>query len=299
MSMLAGVVILGIIVGLIYSLIALGFVLIYKSSHVFNLAQGEFLLFGACIGWVFATSLGLNIWIVVLLTVISCALLGLVVERIILHPLIGQPLIAIIMLTIALSMFLKGILIGIWWAPPYAYPRISFLELKLPSELGGSLISSQFLLASLISIGLIILFLLFFNYTKLGLGMRAVAEDHQVAQSLGVNVRSIFSLTWVISSIVGGIGGVLLGQLLTVSPELATLGLIVFPVALLGGMDSIHGCIVGGIIIGVAENLSAVYLDRFLPHSGGLRMIIPYLIMLFILIIKPYGIFGLKKIERI
>lgn len=129
--------------------------------------------------------------------------------------------------------------------------------------------------------------------------MRAMAEDHQLAQALGINVRRIFTLTWCISVTVAGIGGNNLGQLLTVHPELARLGLIVLTVALLGGLDSVQGCIIGRVIIGIAENVAAVYLDPLLPHNGGLRIIIPYLIMLFTLIIKPYGLFGLKRIGRI
>ena len=294
--MLPTVLISGIMVGCVYALIALGFVLIFKSSHVFNLAQGEFLLFGACIGWVFATTLGLNFWLTLLLTIICCGILGALVERIVLRPLIGEPLLSIIMLTIALSMFLKGILIGIWWKAPYGYPRVEFIK---PLSLGQTVIAPQFLLSFLASIALIIIFLLFFKYTKVGLGMRAVAEDHQVAQSLAVPVKRIYSLTWAIAAIVAGIGGVLLGQLLNVNPELATLGLLVLPVALLGGLDSVPGCIVGGIIIGISENMAAVYLDPFLPHSGGLRIVIPYLIMLIVLLIRPHGIFGLERIERV
>lgn len=299
MDILPAVLILGMMVGLNYSLIALGFVLIYKSSHVFNLAQGELLLFGACIGWVLASILGLSIWLVMLFTVIFSAVLGLLIERIIIHPLIGQPLLAVIMATIALSLLLRGVLLGIWWAPPYGYPRVKFLEISLPEKLGGTPIPPQLLLASIISFVLIILFLIFFKFTKLGLAMRAVAEDQQVSQTLAINVRRIFAFVWSISAIAAGVGGVLLGQMLTVSSELARYGLLVLPVALLGGLDSVLGCIIGGIIIGILENLSAIYLDPLLPHSGGLRIAVPYLVMLLILIIRPYGIFGLKRIERI
>ena len=300
MTLLPGVLISGVMVGGIYALIALGFVLIYKSSHVFNLAQGEFLLFGACIGWTFAAALGLNFWLALLCTIVSCAILGLLMERLVLRPLIGQPLLSIIMVTIAFSMLLKGVLTGIWWKAPYCYPSGEFVKpLVLSEKLGGTTIAPQLMLAFLASCVLIIIFLIFFKYAKLGLGMRAVAEDHQVSQSLGVPVKRIYSLTWAISSVVAGIGGVFLGKMLTVGPELASLGLIVLPVAILGGLDSIPGCIIGGIIIGVAENVTAVYLDPFLPHSGGLRMVIPYLLMFLILLIRPHGLFGLERIERI
>jgi branched-chain amino acid transport system permease protein len=297
MDMLLIVLISGVMVGCIYTLIALGFVLIFKSSQVFNLAQGEFLLFGACIGWTFASALGLGFWLVLLFTIICCGFLGFLIERIILRRLIGEPLISIIMVTLAISLLLKGILLGVWWKAPYGYPRVAFLK---PLRLGGSMVlSPQMLIGFLASIFLVIIFLLFFKYSKLGLGMRAVAGDYQVAQSLAVPVKRIYSITWAIASAVAVIGGLLLGQLLSVTPELASLGFIVLPVALLGGLDSIPGCILGGIIIGVAESLSAVYLDPFLPHSGGLRTIVPYLLMLVILIISPYGIFGSRRIERI
>lgn len=297
MGMLGLVLVSGVMVGCIYSLIALGFVLIFKSSHVFNLAQGEFLLFGACIGWTFATALHLNFWLALLLTIVCCALLGGLTERVVLRRLIGESLLTIIMVTIALSMLFKGILTGIWWKAPYGYPGVEFLK---PVVLGEHIvIAPQTLMAFLTSVLLIIIFLLFFKYAKLGLGMRAVAEDHQVAQSVSIPVKRIYTLTWAIASTVAGIGGFLLGQLLTVSPELATLGLIVLPVALLGGLDSIPGCIIGGIIIGISENAAAVYLDPFLPHSGGLRIVIPYLIMLVVLLIRPHGLFGLERIERV
>lgn len=286
----------GGMVGLVYSLIALGFVLIYKSSKIFNLAQGEFLLFGACIGWTFSTFLELNILFAFFLTVISCALLGLLIERVFFRPLIGQPLISIIIFTLAVSMFLRGILIGIWWAPPYTFERIqiTFLERLLFSGF-----SAQYLVCGFFSIALIILFLLFFKFTKKGLALRAIAEDVQAAQVYGINIRKLFPIMWSISAITGGLGGFFIGQILTVSGELASLGLIVFPVALVGGMDSIPGCIIGGIIIGMVENIAAVYLDPLLPHTGGLRMIAPYLLMLVILLIRPHGILGLKRIERI
>lgn len=286
----------GGMVGLVYSLIALGFVLIYKSSKIFNLAQGEFLLFGACIGWTFSTLLGLNILFAFFLTVISCALLGLLIERVFFRPLIGQPLISIIIFTLAVSMFLRGILIGIWWAPPYTFERI---QIKFLERFLFSGFSVQYLICGFFSIALIVLFLLFFKFTKKGLALRAIAEDVQAAQVYGINIRKLFPVMWSIAAITGGLGGFFIGQILTVSAELASLGLIVFPVALIGGMDSVPGCIIGGIIIGIVENIAAVYLDPLLPHTGGLRMIAPYLLMLIILLIRPHGILGLKRIERI
>lgn len=300
MSLLPGVVISGIMIGGIYALIALGFVLIFKSSHIFNLAQGEFLLFGACIGWTFAAALDLNFWLALICTIFTCAILGSLLERMVMRSLIGQPLLSVIMVTIALSMLIKGILIGVWWKAPYGYPSGGLLEpIIISKQLLDITIDPQFLMAFLAACVLIIVFLIFFKYAKLGLGMRAVAEDHQVAQSLGIPVKRVYNLTWAIAAVVAGIGGVFLGKMLTVSPELARLGLIVLPVAILGGLDSVPGCIVGGVIIGVAENVTAVYLDPLLPHSGGLRMVIPYFLMLIVLIIRPHGLFGLERIERI
>jgi len=297
--MLDSVIISGVTTGLIYALIALGFVLIFKASRVFNLAQGELLLFGACIGWTFAALLNLNIWAALILTALCSGILGFLIEYFLIQPLISQPPAASIMLTLALAMALKGILIGIWWAPPYGYPSSSLLSVDMLPKFGGAMVSPQMLEAALIALVLIVIFLLFFNFTRIGLSMRAVAEDHQVAQALGINVRKIYTLTWVIAAVVAGIGGLLLGRVLTVSGELSTLGLVVLPVALLGGLDSIFGCIVGGIIIGIAENVAAIYLDPLLPRGGGLRIVFPYIIMLVILVIRPEGLFGLKRIERI
>jgi branched-chain amino acid transport system permease protein len=284
----------GISIGIVYSLIALGFVLIYKSSKVLNFAQGEFVLVGGYLGLFFINLLGTPIWLGVLALIASSAFLGFAIEKLTIRPLVGQPILSIIVMTLGLSVMISGTVIGITGADTGIYPE--FIP-ATPIKLGGAVFSQVYAWCFAIAIFLVALSTYFFLRTRYGLYMRAAAESHEVAQSVGIKVGNVFTLAWMISAAIGGIGGFLLGIIMGVSGSLTQFGLKVFPVVLLGGLESIPGAIIGGIAIGVLENVAAGYLDPLV--GGGVTEVFPYIIMVVILIFKPYGLFGLTRIERI
>lgn len=286
----------GLMIGGVYALIALGFVLIYKSTSIFNLAHGEILMLGAYICWALLVQLQIPIAIGIMLSLLLAAFIGLTLERLCLRPMIGQPILSAIMMTIALSSVLGGIVMLVWGGgkemvvyPPFI-PDRAF-------HLGGLIVSEQHLYCFGTAMLLFVILSLFFKYTEVGLGMRVVAEDHQVAQSSGVNVKITFSYVWAIACVVLGIGGILLGSLHGISIHLSPMGLKVLPVVILGGLESIGGAIVGGLIMGALEIIAAGYLDPMV--GGGLRDVFPFVVMVLVLLVRPFGLFGLKRIERI
>lgn len=284
----------GILTGGIYALIALGFVVIYKATGVFNFAQGELVMVSAYICWALIVQFGVPLWISFLLTFAIAAGIGLTVERFALRPMIGQPLLAAMMITLALIAVLDGIVTVIWGSRQEVLPDFFPRE---PLHLGSVMISQQLLMGFGIAVALFVAFVLFFQRTKIGLGMRATAEDHQVSMSLGIKVSTSFAMSWVIACIVAAVGGILLGSVNGVNMNLAFLGLKAFPVVILGGLDSIPGAIVAGLIVGVLEKLATGYIDPLV--GGGFAEIFPFIILLFVLMVRPYGLFGTKKIERI
>jgi branched-chain amino acid transport system permease protein len=286
----------GIVLGGVYSLVALGIVIIYKSSGVFNLAQGPILMVMAYIMFAFYVSLGLPLIVAFLLLFITAALMGFAIERLTLRPLIGQSVLTMLMLTLVVGFLLTGVAILAWGGDAHAF-NPSFIPTGT-ATLGFISIPWAYLWAFIVAIIIFIVFIYLFRYTKLGLGMRAVAESHRVSQSMGINVKRIFTYSWVISCIVAAVGGVLLGSLFIVSPELRWTGLAkALPVVILGGLESVPGALIGGLIIGVAEMLGATYIDQHV--GGGFREITPFILMLLILLFRPHGLFGLKTIERI
>jgi len=285
----------GLVIGSIYALVALGFVIIYKSTSVLNFAQGEFLMLGAyvCLSIVgqhrvpFLAALGL--------TMAFSAILGVALERIILRPMIGEPVISVIMVTLGLSSVLKAVVQGIWGTDIRPFPAI------FPANpvMVGPLPVSQGYLYSVASVAvMLVLFSVFFKYSRAGIAMRATAFSQQVALSMGISVKRIFALSWSIAAVVSAVGGVLLGSIRGgVDGALAFFGLKVIPVVILGGLDSVLGAIVGGLVIGVLENLSGGYLDPLL--GGGVKEVAPFIFLVVILGLKPYGLFGKVKIERV
>ncbi len=294
MSTFLQLVISGLMIGSIYSIVALGFVLVYKASGVLNFAQGEFLLFGSFFLWTMLVPLQLPIVIAFLLTLLFAILLGLLVERLTLRPLIGQPIISLLMVTLGLSALLRGMVMLIWGGRVENYPPV------LPTHtvtFQGVTISVLHVWAFILAMSLMAIFALFFRYHKMGLAMRASAEDHQVARSVGINITTVFALSWVIASIVSAVGGFLLGSISGISPMISGMGLKVLTVVLFGGMESILGCAIAGPFIGVLENLAGGYLDPIV--GSGAKEVAPFVVLILILLIKPYGLFGLKRIERI
>ncbi len=284
----------GLVIGSIYSLVALGFVLIYKSTAVINFAQGELLLFGAYLCLTLTSVLKIPFWIAFFATLIASALLGLLLERFFLRPMIGEPIISIIMLTIGLASVLKGVIHIIWGSETKVYPEVFPVE---PLNFGGILVSQVYIYSVGFSIICLILFNIFFRFSTAGIAMRAVANDQQAAQSMGISIKKIFGIAWLIAAIVASIGGILIGNINGVNSTLSAFGLKVFPAVILGGLDSIPGAILGGFIIGILEALSGIYLDPI--FEGGTKEVIPFVILVIILMIKPYGLFGTEEIEKV
>ena len=287
-------VIYGVMTGSVYALIALAFTLIYKSTGILNFAQGEFVMVGSFIFWTFLIQFGLPLWASIVLIFVAAGLIGFLAQRLFLQPLIGQPLLSAILITMALSAMLSGMVAWLWGGLVRGYPGL------LPVggvHIGEIIISKQYLFAFVACIVLLGIFMLIYQRSKLGLAMRSVAEDHQVSRSLGIDVKKIFTISWVLASIVSAVAGILFGSLFTVSQEMSTLGLRALPAVLLGGLESLYGAVIGGIIIGVVEKLASGYLNPLV--GGGIEVAFTFMVMVIIVMIRPYGLFGLKKIERV
>lgn len=297
MSFVLELLVSGIVLGLIYSLVALGFVLIYKASRVVNFAQGELIAIGAFSAHFFLTVLRLPIPVAFLLALGFTALVGYMLERVFLKRMVGQPIISVIMATIGLAFFLDGVLhLTPYGAGSYGYP--AFLPEGGLSLLGAQISYAQ-LLTLLLTLLLLFLFAWFFQRSNLGVAMRSVADDQMAAMSLGVSVAKVFALAWAAAGLAAAAGGVMLGTLAGLHLDsLVHLGLRVFPVVILGGLDSIPGVLVAGILIGVLENLAAGFLDPLVP-GGGTREVFPFLVLLLVLWFRPHGLFGTEEIERV
>jgi len=295
MTFFLQLVVTGVALGMVYALVAIGFVIILKCSEAFNIAQGHFVLIGGYLGYTFLVPFGLPVWASLLLAIAVAIILGLLIERLILRPLVGQPILAVVMMTIALATVLEGLATLIWGGEYKTYHGV------LPTvtlKMGGISIPPESLIGLIVSIAAVAMLMLLFRYTKIGLAMRATAEDLQVVQSVGIRATTVYAVSWVIACVVGVIGGILLGGVSGVMIPLAEIGLKAFAVVLLGGVNSIGGAIVGGVILGMLENVAAGYLDPLLP-GGGLAQVFPFVVMIIVLIFRPYGLFGLVRIERI
>jgi branched-chain amino acid transport system permease protein len=295
MTFFLQLVITGFALGMVYALVAIGFVIILKCSEAFNIAQGHFVLIGGYLGYTFLITFGLPIWASLLLAIAVAIIMGLLIERLTLRPLVGQPVLAIVMVTIGLASVLEGLATLIWGGEYKTYHGV------LPTvtlKVGELSIPPESLIGLIVSIAAVAMLMLLFRYTKVGLAMRATAEDLQVVQSVGIRATTVYAISWVIACVVGVIGGILLGGVSGVMIPLAEIGLKAFAVVLLGGVNSIGGAIVAGVIVGVLENVAAGYLDPLLPR-GGLAQVFPFIVMIIVLIFRPYGLFGLVRIERI
>ncbi|HEX2439901.1 MAG TPA: branched-chain amino acid ABC transporter permease [Methylomirabilota bacterium] len=288
-------VITGIAVGSVYSLMALGFVLIFKASAVVNFGPGELLLFGAYVSWAAILHLKLPLYVALPVTLLAAILLGLVIERGVLRPLIGYPIISVIMVTFGFASVIRGVLNMSWGSDTRPFPVLFSPE---PFRLGPVPVSPVHLWSFVTIMVLLAAFSLFFRYSKTGMAMRATADNQQVAQSLGISVKWVFALSWCIASVVSTLAGIILGSVRGgVDFSLADLGLKVFPVVILGGLDSVAGAIIGGVLIGVLENLSGGYLDPLV--GGGVKEVAPFVALVLILMVRPHGFFGKVEIERV
>lgn len=295
MTFFIQMIVTGIVVGSIYGLVALGFVLIYRASDVLNLANGEFVMIGAYIAVTLVTVLNLPFFLAVLVTLVLSAILGVFVEKVILGPLRNAPPISVIMATIGLSSLLGGAVHMIWGHKTRQFPQGIFPA--EPYNFGGVVIQSVYLWSFVIVMALLVIFSLFFKFSKMGIAMRAAADDQQAAMSMGMSVKSVYAVTWIIAAVVAAVGGILLGNLTAVNANMSVIGLTVLPVVILGGLDSVLGAIIGGFIIGILQNLAGGYLDPLI--GGGLKEVVPFIIVLLILMIKPHGLFGKGSIERV
>ncbi|MBL6952521.1 MAG: branched-chain amino acid ABC transporter permease [Alphaproteobacteria bacterium] len=284
----------GVLTGLMYALVAVGFVLIYKSTDAINFAQGEFCMFAAIIVAGFMNLYGFPLWAAIAVGLLFMLVFNWGLERVVLRPMIGRPVVAIIMATIGLALIFRGLGPLVFGAETQPIP------LPIPDQpiiWGPFFVSPIDLLGGSISIAFMAVFGWFFMKSRKGVAMRAVADSHQVSMAMGINVERYFVLAWMLAGFVALLGGLVWGSAIGVDTQLAQLGLKVFPVVILGGLDSIVGVIVGGIIVGVIEALSAGYVDPYV--GGGTKDFTPYVLMIIVLMIRPYGIFGKPTIERI
>lgn len=283
----------GVANGAILALVALGFVLIYKSSDVINFAQGELLMIGGYLTYATIEQLGLAWPLGVLLAVALAAAAGVLIEQLVLRPLIGEPIISVIMVTIGLSSLLRAIIGAIWGTAPLPAPSF------LPSDsvrVGGAAVGADKLWAIGLSLALLAALTIFFRRGSEGIAMRAVADDQQAALSMGISVKHVWAVSWAIAAVTAAIGGILLASIFGgVGANIGRVGLIVFPVVILGGLDSIPGAIVGGLIVGLLQ----AYAGGYLPPSLGLGEVAPFIALLAILLVRPYGLFGQRIIERV
>jgi len=282
----------GLSMGSIYALVALGFVLIYKATSILNLAQGEFLMVGAYFCLSLTLDFGLGFVASFLLTMVFSVILGLAVERLVLRPLIGEPIISVIMVTLGLTYIMRGLVIMIWGNDIRQFNIFP----DQPIDFWGVKLTYLYLYSMGISFALLIFFAIFFKYARTGVFMRAVADHQTAAQSMGISVKKVFAMSWCIAAVVSSIGGILVGNIAGVGVDLSYIGLKVLPAVILGGLDSILGAIIGGLIVGVLEFLSAGYLDPYIP---AINEVFPFIVLVLVLMIKPYGLFGIEEIERV
>ncbi len=276
--------------GAILALAALGFVLIYKATGVINFAQGEFLLIAAFVIWFAVVEVGLPWFAGIGVAVLVGIALGLVIERLILRPMVGEPVISVIMVTIGLAAVLGAIVQIIWGTRPRPFPN--FIPAGSVELFGATVAQNRLWAIGVVAVALMG-FTFFYTRSRDGIAMRAVADDQQAALAQGISVRRTVALAWALAGVSAVFGGALVANLIGVSGGISSFGLLVFPVVILGGLDSVPGAVVGGAIIGLLTSYTGGYI------GGGLETVIPYMALLAILLVKPYGLFGQVRIERV
>jgi len=274
----------GLALGCIYGLIALGFVLIYKATEVINFAQGDLMMLGGFVAYTYITIVGLNYWLGFLLAVLTMGVVGMIIERFVVRPILGFPLFSIIMVTIGLAFLLRS-LAGMIWGTDDLKIEAPFSQGVL--KIGDLVLAHDKLSVIVVTVILILVLYVFFNRTRLGTAMRATSENMLAAYYMGIPVKRVVSLVWAISAMVAGVAGVLLAPITFVHSNVGlALGLKAFPAAVLGGFGSIPGALVGGLIIGVVETMAGFYLPQ------GWKDVAPYIILLLVLLLRPEGLFG-------
>ncbi len=284
----------GLAVGSLYALIAMGFVIIYKSTGVINFAQGEIIMVAGFVAYYLVTGFGIPFWLAIPLTLVAVALLGAATERLVIRPMLGKPVFSVVMVTIGLSIFLRAMSGIVFGHHNYIFPNPFPTE---PLKLGGIVLSHIHLWSMIISGCLMAVFALFFKFSRLGLGMRATANDQDTATLMGISIKRVYTLTWGISFVVAGVAGICLANVMVLNVGLAFIAISAFPAVILGGLESIPGAIIGGLAIGIIENLAGGYLEHIV--GGGVKDITPFAVLFLVLMIRPYGLFGTKEVERV
>ncbi len=299
MAELSQFMISGIAVGMVYALIGLGFVLIWKSSSVANLALGQVVLLTSWFTYGMLVQMKLPPWLGFVLVILFAVALGWLIERVALRPLIAQPILALITVTLGIGYFMEGLVTFIWPVSVGALKTASGGTLfpQKPVYIGEAVVSQEYIWVAGICLVMFFLLTAFFRYHKLGIAMRATADDQMAVQACGIPVTRVFSMSWMFSCVVAAIGGVLISSIGGVTYGLVETGLKAFSVVILGGLDSFTGAIIAGPIIGLCESLGGGYLTPL--TWAGVKDIIPFVIIIIVMIIKPYGLFGEVRIERI
>lgn len=280
----------GIAGGGLYALAALAFVLVYKATRVVNIAIGEMLMVGAYLFFTFAASFALPIWMAVIGAVIGTGLLGAIVERTMIRPLLGEPPISVFMVTVGLASILVGLVEIIWTADQRRLPE--FLP-KEPIMVGDAFLAPKVFYGALIAAVLIGAVLLVFRFWRGGVALRATASDQAAAYSMGINVPRVFSLAWVASAMIASVAGIMVGAIGGISSSMGVFGLSVLVVVIVGGLDSVLGALVGGIFIGLIEALAGAFL------GGEYKLLATFIVLVLVLMVRPYGLFGTHEIERL
>jgi branched-chain amino acid transport system permease protein len=290
MSYLLQLMISGIAIGAIYGLIAMGFAAIYKATGLINFAQGEMTMIVAYIAWTIATTVSGNIAVVCVGAIVAAVLLGLLIERVVMRPMLGEPIFATVMVTIGLAVILRSSINFIWDAYPHA------LDLGFGRDIvriaGLSIRTGQIAVIATLLV-LLAGFFAFFRYSKFGIAMRAVAADDRTALLMGIDASRVHAIAWAASSVIAGIAGIFFAMSYDLSPDMFHLGLKAFPATILGGLDSVLGSGFGGILIGLTENLTGGY------FGSGLKDVAGFIMIIVVLMIRPFGLFGERDIERV
>jgi branched-chain amino acid transport system permease protein len=284
----------GVFKGLLYAIIAIAFIVIYRSGRILNLAQGEILVLMAYVIWSFCSLTFLPLWLALVLSFLAALILGLSVERLIFRPLIGQPIWAIIMVSIGLMILIQGVTQVSWGGSERPFPVV-FPE--SPVIIGPLLFSSSIFWGGIISLVIVAGLTLVFGRTRWGLKLTAVAEEHLVAQAMGISVKKSIAIAWMIGCALSMFAAIVFLNGKTLTFAAAAIGLHALPVVLLAGLESISGAVLAGIIVGVGESWASAYLDPY--TDGAMSQAFPYLLMLLVLLIRPQGLFGWKIIERV
>lgn len=285
----------GIAIGLIYALAALGIVVVYKATKVINLSAGGLLLISAYLAWMFLVQLKFPVVLAIIATIVSVAIVGWLIERVTLRPLIGQPILAAIILTDMLWFFFRGITFLFWGGNPRMFP--SWLSSRPTIFVGGIGIPEIMVWCIIVSALSIVALISYFKFTRSGLAMRVTAEDVIVAENLGIKITRVFSNTWIICLLLFLITAYFVGAMQGISQDLDFIAVYGVIIALLGGLESFPGAIIGGLGIGILQSMVGGYLAGVL--GGGISEVSPFIVMFIISFWRPYGLFGLERIERI